>query len=91
MKIVLEDSGIDPGRFAVEWVSSAEAPRFAEKVSAFTEKIKALGPCKADSRGHAADYRVRAEGVLENSHLNRYISELCGFTGRTEGSLENPV
>jgi F420-non-reducing hydrogenase iron-sulfur subunit len=42
--MVLEDSGIDPARFALEWVSSAEAPRFAELVTQFTEKIRALGP-----------------------------------------------
>jgi F420-non-reducing hydrogenase iron-sulfur subunit len=44
VKIVLAESGIDPERFAIEWVSSAEAPRFAEIVTRFTEKIKALGP-----------------------------------------------
>lgn len=38
------DNGIDPERFALEWVSSAEAPRFAEIVTTFTEKIRALGP-----------------------------------------------
>lgn len=52
--MVLEDSGIDPQRFAIEWVSSAEAPRFAEKVTGFTETIKALGPCMADTQQHAA-------------------------------------
>ncbi len=42
--MVLEDMGIDPERFAIEWVSSAEAPRFAELVTKFTEKIRELGP-----------------------------------------------
>jgi F420-non-reducing hydrogenase iron-sulfur subunit len=40
----LQDIGVDPERFAIEWVSSAEAPRFAEVVTQFTEKIRALGP-----------------------------------------------
>lgn len=44
IRTVLEDSGIDPRRFALEWVSSAEAPRFAELVTNFTESIRALGP-----------------------------------------------
>jgi F420-non-reducing hydrogenase iron-sulfur subunit len=35
---------MDPERFTLEWVSSAEAPRFAELVTAFTEKMRALGP-----------------------------------------------
>ena len=43
-KIVLETQGIDPDRFAVEWVSSAEAPRFADVVSRFTDKIRGIGP-----------------------------------------------
>lgn len=44
IRIVLEDAGVDPERFTIEWVSSAEAPRFAEVVTRFTEKIRALGP-----------------------------------------------
>ena len=36
--------GINPERFQIEWVSSAEAPRFQEVVTKFTEKIKELGP-----------------------------------------------
>ncbi len=44
LKLVLEDSGIDSDRFAIEWVSSAEAPRFAEVVTRFTQKIRELGP-----------------------------------------------
>lgn len=43
-KLVLGDLGIDPERFVIDWVSSAEAPRFAEVVTAFTQKIKQLGP-----------------------------------------------
>jgi len=44
IKIVLQDMGVDPRRFAIEWVSSAEAPRFAEVVTRFTEDIRRLGP-----------------------------------------------
>ena len=42
--MVLEDEGIDPDRFTLEWVSSAEAPRFAELVTDFVDKIKTKGP-----------------------------------------------
>lgn len=44
IKIALESLGIDSDRFQVEWVSSAEAPRFADVVTRFSAKIKALGP-----------------------------------------------
>lgn len=41
---MLEDLGIDPQRFTIEWVSGAEGPRFASKVTEFTQRIKELGP-----------------------------------------------
>jgi F420-non-reducing hydrogenase iron-sulfur subunit len=43
-KTVLEIQGIDAERFAIEWVSSAEAPRFAELVNRFIGRIRELGP-----------------------------------------------
>ena len=50
----MQDSGIDPERFAIEWVSSAEAPRFAEVVTQFTEKIRTLGPNQRQPQAAAA-------------------------------------
>jgi F420-non-reducing hydrogenase iron-sulfur subunit len=44
IRIVLANCGIDPDRFRMEWVSSAEAPRFVEVVTRFVHDIKALGP-----------------------------------------------
>ena len=44
IKVVLANCGIDPNRFRMEWVSSAEAPRFVEAVTRFVRDIKALGP-----------------------------------------------
>ncbi|MBC7356948.1 MAG: hydrogenase iron-sulfur subunit [Desulfacinum sp.] len=44
IRIALENAGIDPERFALEWVSSAEAPRFAQLVTRFVDKIRRLGP-----------------------------------------------
>jgi len=43
IRMILEDVDIDPRRFAIEWVSSAEAPRFAEVVTRFTETVRQLG------------------------------------------------
>ncbi len=44
IRTTLEACGIDPRRFAIEWSSSAEAPRFAHLVTKFTEEIRKLGP-----------------------------------------------
>ena len=46
--------GLEPERFAIEWVSSAEAPRFAALVTEFTEKIRKLGPNPARAWHQAA-------------------------------------
>jgi F420-non-reducing hydrogenase iron-sulfur subunit len=40
---LLKFIGLD-GRLHLEWISSAEAQKFAQVVTDFTEKIKALGP-----------------------------------------------
>ena len=40
---LLELLGIDSGRLALEWVSSAEGARFAEIVTTFTNRVKELG------------------------------------------------
>lgn len=42
--LMLEDFGIEPERFRLEWVSAAEAPKFAEVMREFTDQIKELGP-----------------------------------------------
>jgi Zn finger protein HypA/HybF involved in hydrogenase expression len=42
--LMLEDFGIEPERFRLEWVSAAEGPRFAQVVSEFTEQVRMLGP-----------------------------------------------
>ena len=44
IKLMLDDFGIETERFRLEWISSAEGPRFAQIVREFTEQIKQLGP-----------------------------------------------
>ena len=44
IRLMLDDLGIEQERFRLEWISSAEAPRFAQIVRDFTEEIKKLGP-----------------------------------------------
>ncbi|MCK5163509.1 MAG: hydrogenase iron-sulfur subunit [Desulfobacula sp.] len=46
ISMVLGDIGVDPARFELQWISSAEAPVFARLVTEFTRKIKKLGPHK---------------------------------------------
>lgn len=41
---ILEDVGVNPDRFALDWASAAEAPRFVDLITAFTRKIEEMGP-----------------------------------------------
>ena len=36
--------GINPDRLRLDWISSAEAPRFAQVTKEFTETVRSLGP-----------------------------------------------
>jgi len=42
--LMLEDFGLEEGRFRLEWVSASEGPKFAKVAKEFTEQIKKLGP-----------------------------------------------
>jgi len=42
VKDLLDDLGIDPQRFTLNWVSSAEPDRFAQLVTQMCERIEAL-------------------------------------------------
>jgi len=44
IEMLLEDFGIEPERFRLEWVSASEAQRFVEVVNNFVKDIKELGP-----------------------------------------------
>ncbi len=44
IRTLLEDFGIEPERFHIEWVSASESQKFVEVVNQFVEKIIQLGP-----------------------------------------------
>ena len=44
IELLLEDFGLEPERFRLEWVSASEGPRFAEVIRDMTETVRALGP-----------------------------------------------
>ena len=44
IELMLEDFGLEPERFRMEWVSASEGPRFAEVIREMTEEVRALGP-----------------------------------------------
>ncbi|MHC4605105.1 MAG: hydrogenase iron-sulfur subunit [Planctomycetota bacterium] len=44
IELMLEDFGLEPERFRLEWVSASEGSRFAEVIREMTETVRALGP-----------------------------------------------
>jgi coenzyme F420-reducing hydrogenase delta subunit len=54
LKDLLEFVGIEGDRLNLVWVSSAEAPRFAEEMTGFIEKVRALGPLNWTSKRQVA-------------------------------------
>lgn len=42
--LLLEDLGLEPERYRLEWISASEGQRFAEVMKEFTDTIKSLGP-----------------------------------------------
>jgi F420-non-reducing hydrogenase iron-sulfur subunit len=44
LDLMLEDFGLEPERFRLEWISSSEAQKLAEVMVEMTEALRALGP-----------------------------------------------
>lgn len=42
--LMLEDYGLEPERFRIEWVSASEGPKFAQTMKEMVDAIKAVGP-----------------------------------------------
>jgi F420-non-reducing hydrogenase iron-sulfur subunit len=60
LKDLLEFIGIEGERLNLVWVSSAEGPRFAKEITAFTEKIRALGPLNWNYQWAVPNSELRA-------------------------------
>lgn len=44
LKFLLKQFGLNPDRLGLEWISAAEAQKFATTINIFIEKIEKLGP-----------------------------------------------
>jgi len=44
LELLLEDFGLEPERFRLEWVSASEGAQFAQIAREMVEQLKALGP-----------------------------------------------
>lgn len=69
MQELLSFVGIE-GRLHLEWISSAEAQKFADVITDFTEKIRAMGPSQVTNMLTAAE----AEALLDGTQANAAVS-----------------
>ncbi len=44
LKKLLEEMGVEEGRFRLQWIAASEPSRFAQTVNEMTEEIRKLGP-----------------------------------------------
>ena len=44
IRLLLEDFGLEPERFRLEWVSASEGPRFAQVIRDMVQQVKSVGP-----------------------------------------------
>ncbi|KPK80298.1 MAG: methyl-viologen-reducing hydrogenase subunit delta [Gemmatimonas sp. SM23_52] len=44
IELMLEDFGLEPERFRLEWISASEGPRFAQVAKEMVETLRDLGP-----------------------------------------------
>jgi F420-non-reducing hydrogenase iron-sulfur subunit len=62
---VLKDIGINEERFALQWASAAEAPRFVKLITEFTARMKELGPLGKAEGLKPDEVKERLEKALQ--------------------------
>ena len=62
---VLEEVGIKKERYDLEWASAAEAPRFVQLITEFTERMKELGPLGKAEGLSQEELKERLEKALD--------------------------
>ena len=69
---ILEAVGLETDRFRIDWASAAEAPRFVQIVTDFTEKIKEIGPLGEREGLDQETIRLRLGAARELTAKNRF-------------------
>jgi len=65
VRTVLEEVGIRKERYDLEWASAAEAPRFVELITNFTEQMRELGPLGQAEGLSEEEVKERLQKALE--------------------------
>jgi len=75
MKKLLEAAGVDPSRLRLEWVSASEGEKFSNVVTEFTEQIRTLGPCKAQTDDLVKTRVTAADDASETFRLRALVGK----------------
>ena len=62
---VLKDIGIREERYSLQWASAAEAPRFVQLITDFTQQMKELGPLGQAEGFSAEELKERLQKGLD--------------------------
>jgi hypothetical protein len=80
---LLEEAGVSPDRFVLDWASAAEAPLYVELITKFTGRVKELGPLGSsegispeDLQAGLAAARSAAASVKLRTRFARLTQEL---------------
>lgn len=64
VKKVLQEVGIREERYSLQWASAAEAPRFVQLITRFTQQVKELGPIGQAEGLSTEELKARIEKAL---------------------------
>jgi hypothetical protein len=64
IRLILDDLGIDPARFSVEWISAAEGIRFVQVITEFDSRIRDLGSLGAREGIDMRSIRYKLQAAL---------------------------
>jgi len=90
VRMILAEVGINPERFALEWASAAEAPRFVKLITEFTAKVRELGPLGESEGLSQEELKARLEQALKLAE-SRKLRMTFGTTSRAirkEGNFD---
>ena len=76
---MLEDFGLEPERFRLEWIASSEAQKFADVMTEMTEHLRALGPEPVQHQG------------IDKGHVGMVLSRPCGFPYVRRRNNDHPI
>jgi hypothetical protein len=79
---VLQEIGVNPERFSLQWASAAEAPRFVKLITEFTGKIKELGPLGQAEGIEPDEMKIRLDKGLA-AVSSRKVRMVFGNTAKT--------